>query len=307
VREGLAGRFCEGRVLALREESSVYLSLRVRAESTLSASRPGQFFLVGLGGERPFPNDPLLLRPMSVLADSEAGLSFLFKIVGRGTRALAALKPGDVLRLLGPLGRPFSVLADPPPLLVGGGVGIPPLIFLAHHLSAAGIGHRGVFGFNTATEIPRALLSELKTAPEICTLDGSEGFRGNPLELLGREAERPPARVQACGPAGLLKALSAARRAGDAMELSLEERMACGVGVCRGCVVPLSAGEGDWRYGTVCREGPVFEESELHGGALDALRDMAPETAAAEACGLDETAAGRVSPGAAEEGARRGE
>ena len=271
----LAAVWREGRVLACRPEGSAYFSLAVEAGG--EPSSPGQFYLVGVGPEAPFPNDPLLLRPMSVLSDESGRLRFLFKPVGRGTRALAAMQAGDRLRLLGPLGRPFTEQAFPPPLLIGGGAGVPPLHFLSRRLSRAGIEHRFVLGFNSAPEIPRGLLEELAVTPELCTLDGSAGFGGNPVEYLAREPQRPPARIQACGPPALLNALRAGQRAEDELELSLEEHMACGVGVCRGCVVALRDGE-DWRYGTVCRDGPVFDVRELMAEAGSALSDMAPES-----------------------------
>ena len=248
------------------------LKLNLASADSAAPAQPGQFFMLSPGAQAEGASDPLLLRPLSVLDSGHDHLRFLFKAVGRGTSALARLRPGDEIRMLGPLGNSFSREAEPTPLLVGGGVGIPPLVFLSRRLSEAGIVHRSIFGFGRASDVPRALLADLIQAAEICTLDGSEGFAGNPVEVLSGDLQRAPVRIQACGPRALLDALAACRRPGDELELSLEERMACGLGICRGCVVPVSDDEAasGWRYETVCREGPVFAADRLHDGPLDA-------------------------------------
>jgi len=146
----------------------------------------------------------------------------------------------------------------PPPILVGGGAGVPPLCFLSRRLSEEGIAHRTLFGFGTASDLPEGVLAELAVRPEIFTLDGSHGIRGNPVEALA--GERAAGRIQACGPKAMLDALATVRRPGEPMELSLEERMACGMGFCRGCVVPVKG-----RYAAVCKEGPVFDAADLAG------------------------------------------
>lgn len=257
----LRAAWVEGRVARLALDGSLYWDLEV-AVPDLPAAEPGQFAMLAPGTLAAPPMDPLLPRPLSILQAGPGRLRFLFKVFGRGTQRLTELQPGEPLRVLAPLGRPFGVEASPHPFLVGGGVGIPPLHWLSRLLSGQGIAHRVVFGFNTAAEMPMALLSELEQAVEICTLDGSAGTAGNPVDYLRGEQGHAHMRVQACGPTPMLEALKRAVRPGDLLELSLEERMACGVGICRGCVVPLKAGD-DWRQATVCREGPVFDAAEL--------------------------------------------
>lgn len=254
----LSAAYRSGRVRALKRDG-LYYHLSMEAPG-LAPSEPGAFFMIGLGEiESPAP-DPLLMRPMSVLNHDGDFVDILFKVVGRGTELLAAAEPGDSLRLLGPLGRPFSRAAQPQPILVGGGAGVPPLCFLSRRLSAEGIAHRVLFGFNSADDVPDSALSKLSQEPEIFTLDGRRGQKGHPVAALA--GDREAGRIQACGPGPMLEALKKVRQPGEAMELSLEERMACGMGFCRGCVRPVATGD-DWRYATVCREGPVFDADDL--------------------------------------------
>ncbi|MBM4118966.1 NAD-dependent dihydroorotate dehydrogenase B electron transfer subunit [bacterium] len=251
---------CKARVTHCRPDGALYWDLRVEAEG-LPAGEPGQFAL--LASAAPGAWDPLLPRPLSLLDAGAGWQRFLFKVAGRGTALLAALRAGDAVGLVGPLGQPFGGREGEPTgetVLVGGGVGIPPLHFLARRLAAAGRPCRVLFGFNRAAEIPAALLAEL--GAELLTLDGSAGQRGNPVARLVETRGAAPLAIKACGPAPMLAALRAAVRPGDALELSLEERMACGVGVCRGCVVSVKDGAG-WRYATICREGPVFDVAAL--------------------------------------------
>ena len=257
-------RMLQGEILNLSRDGA-YSRMIVACEACTPAE-PGQFYMIGPGRVEDPPADPLLLRPISVLAQAPGELHFLIKAQGRVTAWMTSAGAGTPLRLLGPLGRPFSREASPQPVLVGGGVGLPPLHFLSRELSAAGLKHRLLLGFNSAEEIPGELLDELEAPVEIATLDGSRGHRGNPVELLA--GDRAPARIQACGPGSMMEALRAAAREDDRLELSLEEHMACGVGICRSCVTPVRDGEG-WRYARVCREGPVFDAGELWTGPLD--------------------------------------
>ena len=289
----LAAASCEARVADCRRDGALYWDLRLEAPG-LPAGQPGQFAL--LAPARRGTWDPLLPRPLSLLDAGEGWQRFLFKMVGRGTAALAALRPGEPVSLIGPLGRPFGGLpaagaatagaqgaAARPPLLVGGGVGIPPLHFLARRLAAADLPVRLLFGFNSAAEIPRALLAEFAAELRLCTLDGTAGERGNPVALLAASRGEEPLAIKGCGPAPMLAALRATARPDDELELSLEEHMACGVGVCRGCMVAVADGAGGWRYATVCREGPVFDAALLAGPAAGAEAPSPKAPASSEA------------------------
>lgn len=255
--------YARAEVRAVRADG-LYFHLELDLPSFPKAD-PGQFIMMGPGDPEAAPADPLLMRPMSILAQEPGRLSILFKKVGRVTAMLAEASPGDALRLLGPLGRAFTIATAPPPILVGGGAGVPPLCFLSRRLSGAGIAHRLLFGFGQAADLPLRAIESLDLAPEIFTLDGSLGRAGHPVMALAED--RPAGRIQACGPPAMLEALKKAALPGEALELSLEERMACGMGFCRGCVVPVADGD-SWRYATVCREGPVFDAADLADSAL---------------------------------------
>jgi len=251
---GLSARRVQARVGGLRRDGLYYHLLIDLPE--LSSAEPGQFVMIGPEGSA----DPILMRPMSVLAHEPGRMEILFSRVGRGTGQLAEAATGEALRLLGPLGRGFTLAPGPAPILVGGGAGVPPLCFLSRRLAREGIAHRLLLGFNRAADIPDGVLEGLDA--EIFTMDGSRGVEGHPVAAL--EGEREPGRIQACGPPAMLEALAAVRREGEPMEISLEEHMACGMGFCRGCVTPVKEA-GALRNAAVCREGPVFDADRLAG------------------------------------------
>lgn len=237
---------------------------RLTLEGDIAPSRPGQFYM--LRGD--WGADPLLPRPMSILEEDVRGgtVSFLMKVVGEGSRRLAQSHPGDAVNGLGPLGNPFPADAVPPgrtALLVGGGVGMPPLLFLARTLVPAGVKVQFLQGGRSADDL--LLLDEIRALeiePVLATEDGSAGVRGFvTLPFAGALASGPTA-VYACGPEGMLRAVGEVCAGKVPCYLSLEARMGCGYGVCLGCVVAVDEGEGP-RYRKVCQDGPVFEAGVL--------------------------------------------
>jgi dihydroorotate dehydrogenase electron transfer subunit len=225
---------------------------------------PGQFVMLSPGArgssER---DDPLLPRPMAVYrAGPGGGVEILYKIHGRGTALLADARPGDRVRMVGPLGRGFPLpSAGSRALLVGGGTGIASLYELAARAAERAdvcvlLGARAVDDL-----MGREDFAGLGVTLRVATEDGSEGTHGLVTELLAEELAAGPASVYACGPTPMMRA--AAQLAGDASAtayVSLENPMACGFGVCLGCAAPLAAGG----FALVCRDGPVFE-----AGAVD--------------------------------------
>lgn len=235
----------------------------ITAEGRVEPSKPGQFYM--LRGD--WGDDPLLARPISVMDEnpSRGLLRFLLKVVGRGTGLLAAMKPGDKLFGLGPLGSAFPEPADgKTPVLVGGGVGVPPLFHLARALSEKGLDPRFIEGARSSADL--LLIEEFRVLgvePVVTTEDGSEGVRGLATEPLGEilSAVDGGVTVYACGPEGMLKAVASLCE-GVECYLSLEARMGCGYGVCLGCVAPILR-EGERKYLRVCAEGPVFRAEEV--------------------------------------------
>ena len=196
-----------------------------------------------------------LRRPISVhriLPDHR--LSLIYKVVGDGTRTMSEMIPGDTVDLFGPLGHGFPVL-DEDVVLVGGGVGVPPLAETAARYRRNGRRVTAVLGFNGADAVFGAEeLRELGCEVIIATMDGSLGTHGTVIDAI-REAGIVPGTVLACGPLPMLRAVA------DNYQgyLSLEARMACGIGACMGCVVKTPDG-GSLR---VCKDGPVFRTGEV--------------------------------------------
>lgn len=219
--------------------------------------RPGQFAMLCLDPDGAHL-DPLLPRPMAVYRGRGARLEFRFKVVGRGTRLLADLAPGATLGVTGPLGNGFDPVRAPA-WLVGGGTGIASLFELA---SGCGPEARVLLGGRTERDVLglddfRGLGVPLALATE----DGSLGHAGVVTDLL---EPRPGDDVYACGPTAMMRrAWDVAREAGARCFVSLESRMACGIGICLGCAVPTT---GPYRY--VCTDGPVFDAARLDWDGL---------------------------------------
>jgi dihydroorotate dehydrogenase electron transfer subunit len=230
---------------------------------------PGQFVMLHLGGGVAPRFDPLLPRPMAVFRTESRGgrveLEVLYKVVGRGTALMAGLREGDRLGVVGPLGRGFP---DPLPgergVLVGGGTGIASLYLLAARLGGPA---RVLLGARRAEEIMgRADFEALGVEVQIATEDGSAGLRGLVTDLLPPIlAEGGALCLYACGPTPMMQRAAASAAAGGVTcFLSLENRMACGFGVCLGCAVARR----DEGFFLVCRDGPVLEARDL---AVEAL------------------------------------
>lgn len=240
------------------ERRGPYATLTLRG--TVEPSQPGQFYM--LRGD--WGADPMLPRPLSILGDDPAGgtLRFLLKVVGEGTRRLFDLEPGQRVTGLGPLGRPFpreGAAASRPVALVGGGVGVPPLVYLAEAFAREGRALTFLQGARTKEDL--VCLDELRAlgvAPAVTTEDGSAGQKGLVTAPLAEALERGAAAVYACGPEGMLKAIAGMCAGKVPSHLSLEARMGCGYGVCLGCVVPVLR-DGARVYERVCQEGPVFD------------------------------------------------
>jgi NAD(P)H-flavin reductase len=212
---------------------------------------PGQFYMLaaverwgGGDGERPF-----LPRAFSVLRVREGRLSFLFDDVGPGTNRLMELDVEDELWLTGPLGEGWRH-TERRPVLIGGGVGIAPLVALADTLDHPEI----LLGFRDAhhAQVGATLGSDPNVA--LATDDGSAGHHGLVTDLL--PGDLSDVELFACGPPGMLEAI---RALGVPAQLALESGMACGFGACFGCVTPLAEGG----YARVCVDGPVFAAAEL--------------------------------------------
>lgn len=263
------------RVVAHTRRGAGWFKLTLHAPHTAGAARPGQFVELAVLPAGHAGHDPLLKRPFSLceIRPRAGEVTLVYRAAGRGTRALSTVPPGVELDLLGPLGRSFPDPGRFPPgaaprlLLVGGGIGIPPMVAAAAWAREAGRDVLALAGARSAGEL--AALDELRATGvpvEVCTDDGSAGRRGLVTELLAGAlagAAAPP-EIWACGPEPMLAAVQRiAREAGAPAYLSVERPMACGFGVCMACAIPRATGPG---YLHVCVDGPVFRAEEVRLG-----------------------------------------
>lgn len=218
-------------------------------ESTLGTQLlPGQFVNVKIDGYT-------LRRPISIAAIEADGYKLIYKVVGAGTRIMSEMKPGQELDVIGPLGNPFPIFNDEKNILIiGGGVGVPPLMEVARRYRKNNTKVYVVLGFNDRESIFGVdEFEEMGCYVFVATMDGSVGTRGTVIECINMN-DIPAGKVYACGPTPMLRAVENAFTDGY---VSLESRMACGIGACMGCVVH-DKNDKD-KYYRVCKDGPVFE------------------------------------------------
>lgn len=220
----------------------------VLAGDTQYLTAPGQFVNIAIEG-------CYLRRPISVCDYDGQSITLIYKVVGRGTEIMSRMQAGEKLDVLTGLGNGFSLsAATERPLLVGGGVGVPPLYNLARKLKAAGKRVQVVLGFNRADEIFYADEFEaLGIEVHIATVDGSVGVKGFVTDAMkALEFDY----IYTCGPLPMLKAIYNASECDG--EFSFEERMGCGFGACMGCSCQTTKGSK-----RICKEGPVLKRDEI--------------------------------------------
>lgn len=249
-------------ILSNERDTDHYFRLVVRAPGIAPLVQPGQFAHVRVRSLRA----ALLRRPFSIFQVDGDTFSILYKTVGQGTHALSRMLPGEELSVIGPLGHGFTIPRPGAeiPLLVAGGYGMAALYLLAQRSPQKGI----VFaGGRKQTDIlcEKEFLS-LGWDVRITTEDGSRGKRGivtQPLEAELQRAGGTGRKLFACGPTSMLKAVGRIAEDLDVpAELSMDEHMCCGVGVCLTCVIPVKTANG-WEYLRTCTEGPVFDARDV--------------------------------------------
>jgi len=253
-------------IVSNERDTDLYFRLVVRAPQIAPLVQAGQFAHVRILPLR----EALLRRPFSIFQVSGSTLSILYKAIGKGTEVLSRMRAGEELSMIGPLGHGFSVPqpGGVTPLLVAGGYGMAALYLLAQHSPQKGIvfvGGRRRVDILCEEEF-RALGWEVRVTTE----DGSQGEKGFVTQALLTELKRGATgrKLFACGPTAMLKAVG--RLAAEfelPAELSLDEHMGCGIGVCLTCVVPIKAGE-NWEYQRTCTEGPVFDSRRVAWEAI---------------------------------------
>ena len=230
--------------------------LIVDAPDIACIAQPGQFVMVNCGPEM------LLNRPFSIhRVENSSKVSLLYNVVGRGTRYLSQKVKGEHILLIGPLGNGFSIEdGSEQLLLVAGGIGIAPLVFLADKALSEGKSVRMLLGASTSSQLyPRSLLPAVNELIAM-TEDGSFGMKGMITDKLYDYVEKAD-QTFTCGPAAMYKTMNEmvkSRLLKKRIQLSLEARMGCGTGICYGCSIKTRNG-----MQTVCREGPVFNLDEI--------------------------------------------
>jgi dihydroorotate dehydrogenase electron transfer subunit len=253
----------QGEVLSIRKVGA-YNAMTIVAPGIAELTKPGHFVAVQVGG----PESSMLLRRAFAIYDvKERGVyggtvEFVFAVHGKGTAWLASRRPQDKVDIVGPLGKPFRLPATPvTATLVGGGYGSAPLLPLATLLRERGCRVDFVLGAGSADKLFGQLdAKRMSTSIEVTTDDGSWGTRGRVSDVLPAVLDRTDSDVvYACGPMAMLRAVSdlAAER-GIPCQVAVEESMACGIGVCMTCVLPVIGDDGLTRMVRSCVEGPVF-------------------------------------------------
>ena len=271
----------DAEVISVERFAGDQFVMRVRAPRCAAAANPGNFVHISCDESRP------MRRPMSVMRARDDWIEILFKIVGDGLRLLSRKVPGDCVNVLGPIGKPFAPSPERPNLLlIGGGVGIPPMVFVADSLRKANGSWRPLAILGSEIPFPFERLSSEIATPwldadidsamplleswgipsRLATLAGFDGcFDGYVTDLAERWLVSQPAEelakteIFACGPTPMLRAVAdLAARYNLPCQVSLEEYMACAVGGCAGCAVKIETSDGP-AMKRVCVDGPVFD------------------------------------------------
>jgi dihydroorotate dehydrogenase electron transfer subunit len=248
------------KIISQEEIANDIFQLTVSADFVNEINAPGQFVHIKVGKGL----DPLLRRPISISSVDKRNSQFtmIYRKEGKGTTLLAEKGPGMLLDILGPLGNGFPVNEVKPEetaLLVGGGIGVPPLYELSKQLTSKGVKVIHVLGFQTESAVfyEKEFLEYGNTY--IATVDGSYGKKGFVTDII-KELEFDC--LYTCGPTPMLKAIEK-QYSHKKVFLSLEERMGCGVGACFACVCKTSNELEDVSYKKVCSDGPVFRAGEV--------------------------------------------
>jgi dihydroorotate dehydrogenase electron transfer subunit len=253
----------KAKIIYNRKVKGDYYLCVIAAVQIARVAQPGQFLNLRVSSG----TTPFLRRPLSIHSVAGDRIKLLYQALGEGTCILSKKKAGEYLDIIGPLGEGFDY--HPPstlyhPLLVAGGMGVAPLLFLAEKLVPDKL--LVLLGAKTKSQVLcEKEFRKLGFDVKIATDDGSKGFKGRITDLLrkivlaNQRTSEPANQIYACGPRPMLEKTAAlAKKYHLPAQLSLEEHMACGIGACLGCVVDTREG-----FKRVCKEGPVFKADEI--------------------------------------------
>ena len=247
-------------VLRREECAPALFALTLHAPEIAAKAQPGQFVHLSCG------EGSLLRRPISICDVQEDSIKIVFQVKGEGTAWLSRRTPPHTVDALGPIGRGFDLAKlGSRPVMIGGGIGTPPMLLAGKAAQQMSAQPTAILGFRSKSAV--ILEADFRAIGQtyVCTDDGSYGTHGLVSTVLEAHIGDFTG-VCACGPRPMLRALAAiAEKAGIPCEVSLEERMGCGIGACLVCACALKAKDGteDVRYGHVCKDGPVFDAKEV--------------------------------------------
>ena len=273
-----------GELIATRR-AGAYHHLTIVAPGLAELASPGQFVALAVGGPT---SATLLRRCFSIHRVKPSGtyggtVDVVVSAVGAGTQWLTSLRPHDPVDVVGPLGRPFPLPAEPVAcVLVGGGYGSAPLFWLADALRERGCHVELVLGAASEDRLFGVVEGRRSGDPvHVTTDDGSAGTKGWVSDVLGDVVDRTEAAVvYACGPMGMLRSVTEVAQAhGAVAQVAVEESMACGVGVCMTCVLPVTGADGRTRMVRSCVEGPVFRGDRVRWDAISGGVSRVPDDA----------------------------
>lgn len=248
---------CKAIIIKNEKISSDIFDMILKTPEISSEAQSGQFIEMYTG-----KGENLLPRPISIceIDKNNSTLRVVYQVVGTGTKHFSNLKKDDVIKVMGPIGNGFKLYEEDTHILVGGGIGVPPLLETAKQLKGNKIAFLGFR--NSSNSILEQDFKKYCNEVYISTDDGSKGFKGNIVELI-KSKEIKKGIFYSCGPKIMLKALSEYTIENNLKcQISMEERMACGIGACVGCVIKIKDGN-DWSYKKVCKDGPVFDACEV--------------------------------------------
>lgn len=245
-----------GLVLEQRKLGEGLFSLKIKAPEIVSSAQCGQFVHIATG------EGNLLRRPISICDAENDMLHIVFQTKGEGTKWLSERKIGDMLNILGPLGHGYDLeKLGKNPVFIGGGIGVPPMLFAVKKCIESGGNPKAILGFRSKDAV--ILEKDFPCETLVCTDDGSYARKGFVTDLLKEQVDNATG-VASCGPKPMLKGIAEiAEKAALPCQVSMEERMGCGIGACLVCACALQAENGETKYGHVCKDGPVFDAREV--------------------------------------------
>jgi len=248
----------KGKVVKNQQLNDKYFFLEIKSEEFVTQAHVGQFLMIKPGSQD-YTHDPLLRRPLGIADVKDGKFSLVYMVVGKGTKLLSEFHEGGMIEFSAPLGNRFSLLENKRVALVAGGIGIAPVFWLAKTLKTRGCVVDLYYGGRTVDDV--VLLEELKENTDhliVTTDDGSAGIKGY-VTLPFKENVETYDMVYTCGPKPMLRTVSEiCMNANVPVEVSLDERMACGLGACLGCIIYVKEGD-EIVQKRCCVEGPVFD------------------------------------------------